>query len=132
MIKGYEKLKIPDENKAQNIIAEVNWNVHDPKSMNCKLIRFSMGDKVAVVKKEHLMAVLFAIGNEEEQRKMIPTTTLRSRWYETVVSVKATKHIQKGEEITFPIKLSLPTQEDEQVAEMKRDLVEKGKVIIKT
>ena len=70
MIKGYEKLRIPDENKMNEIIVEVNWNPFDPQTKNCKYIRITMGGKTAVMKKEHLMGVLFAIGNEEEQRKM--------------------------------------------------------------
>lgn len=131
MIKGYEKLRIPDENKLQDIIVEVNWNLHDKESKDCRMLRVTLGGKSATIKKEHFMAILFAIGNEEEQRKMIPTTTTRSRWYETIVSVKAKKNIEKGEDIIFPIKLSLPTIEEEVISEMKRELTEKGKIIIK-
>ena len=126
MIKGYEKLRIPDETKKHDIIVEVNYNPHDKSVTDCKMIRFTVGGKASVVKKEHLTAVLFAIGNEEEQRKMIPQIQTRSRWYETVVSVKAKKDIKKGEDLTFPLKLTLPTFSEEIIAEAKRDVIKNG------
>lgn len=127
MIKGYEKFRVPDENKGEPIVVEVNWNPYDKTVTDCKLIRIILpGGHTAVVKKEHLNAILFAIGNEEEQRKMIPQVTRRSKWYETVVSVKATKDIKKGQELTFPIKLTLPTIEAEAIAEVKREVLKSG------
>ena len=125
MIKGHEKFRVPDENKLNDLDVEVNWNPKDKKSNECKLIRVTGKDgSVSVIRKEHLNAVLFAIGNEAEQRKMIPQVERTSRWYETVVSVKATKDIHKGEEITLPIKLTLPTFDKEVIAEAKRDVLE--------
>lgn len=128
MLVGYEKLRIPDETKKHELLLEVNWNPYDETSKDGKLIRITMGGKSAIIKREHLNAVLFAIGTAEDQRKMIPQVQRTSRWYETVVSVKATKNIAKGEEITFPIKLTLPTIEKEIIAEAKRDLLETGKL----
>lgn len=125
MIKNYEKLRIPDESKINDVLAEVNWNPHDKSIEDCKKIRFTVGGKTAIVKKEHLTGFLFAIGNEEEQRKMIPVVQRRSRWYETVISVKAKKDIHKGEDITFPLKLTLPTIEEEALADIKKDLIKK-------
>lgn len=131
MIKGYEKLRVPDETKKHELLLEVNWNPYDEASKDCKMIRVSMGGKSAVVKREHLNALLFAIGTEEDQRKMIPQVKRTSRWYETVVSVKATKNIAKGEAITFPIKLTLPTFEQEVIAEAKQDLLKRDYVVHK-
>lgn len=132
MIKGHEQLKVPDINKQHELVIEVNWNPKDPKTNECKVLRliYPNGD-TALVKKEHMHAILFAIGNEEEQRKMTPVKTTRSRWYETVVSVKAKRAIAAGEDITFPIKLTLPTLEEEVIGEMKRELLEKGGIKIK-
>lgn len=126
MIKTYEKFRIPDENKEKEILVEVNWNPKDDKSNDCKLLRvtFPNGD-VAVVKKDHLNALLFAIGNPEEQRKMIPQTLRRSRWYETVIEVEAKQDIKKGEKISFPLKLTLPTFEEEVIAEAKKETANK-------
>ena len=125
MIKNYEKLRIPDESKLNDMLIEVNWSPYDKSSMDCRLIRVTLGGQTAVIRKDHFMGFLFTIGTQEEQRKMIPTTERRSRWYETVISVKAKKDIRKGEDITFPLKLTLPTMEQEAISELKRDMIKK-------
>lgn len=126
MIKDHQKLRVPDENKEKDFFIDVNWNPKDSKTNECKLLRvtFPNGD-VALVKREHFNAILFAIGTAEDQRKLIPQKQMRVKWYETVVSVKATKDISRGESITFPIKLSLPAVEEEVLGELKREYVEK-------
>lgn len=108
MMTGYEKLRVPDQNLIHPFFIEVNWS-KSKKVNECKVLRitFPNGD-TAFVKKEHLHAILFALGNAEEQRRMIPQTIQNVRWYETVVSVKAKKDIYKGENITFPLKITLP------------------------
>ena len=122
MIQGHEKFRIPDENKINDLLAEVNWNIRDRKTNECKVIRFTFKDGTeAYVKKEHLHAILFTIGNEEEQKKLIPQKITRVKWYETVLSVKATKDIHKGENITFPIKLTIPATEEDVIGEIKRE-----------
>ena len=120
MIKAYEKFRLIDQNKKNEVFLEVNWDPKDEQSNECKLIKmtFPNGD-VSLIKKEHLNAMLFALGNREEQMMMIPQKLTKTKWYETVVSVKATKDIQKGEEITFPIKLSLPATEEEIISDIK-------------
>jgi len=70
---------------------------------------------------------MFAIGNAEEQRKSIPQRISHSRWYDTVVSVKATKDIRKDEKITFPIRISLPAYEEEVLGQGKSDGIKKLK-----
>lgn len=117
MIKTYDKQRLVDENKKNDIIVEVNWNAkHKP----CEFVRFSIDGKEAIVKKEYLLMFLFQIGNEDEQRKMIPQTQTRSRWYETTVTVKAKKDVKEGEEITFPLKLTIPDTTEEVVGELKK------------
>lgn len=121
MIKRYEKFRLPDENKRKELLLEVNW-AKDSKIDDCKILRltFPNGDQMHL-KKEYLNSVLFALGTAEEQRKMIPQRISRVKWYETVVSVKATQDIKRGEQVTFPIKLSLPSAEEEAIAEIKRE-----------
>jgi|SRR5581483_3407329 len=120
MIKSYQKLRAPDENKTNDVMLEVNWSAKDDKSNECKLIRVTLGDKSAVIKKEHLLSMIFAMGTEEEQRKLIPQSITTSRWYESIISVTAKNDIKKGESITFPIKLSLPSVEEEVIGEIKK------------
>lgn len=123
MIKSHQIFRILDEAKSKELKIEVNWDTKDEKTNNCKYLRLIFPDgSTGLVKKETFNAFLFTIGNEEEQRKLIPQVTRKTRWYETVVGVKATKDIKKGEEITFPIKLSLPTIDEEIIAEAKKDL----------
>lgn len=124
MISSYEKFRVPDENKTNELTVEVNWNPHDEAIKDCKLVRLTLGGKTMTLKKEHLHAILFAIGNEEEQRKMTPQVLTKSRWYETVISVEAKNDIKKGEKLTFPLKLTLPTFTEEVIAEAKRDVLE--------
>lgn len=127
MIKSHEKFRILDENKLNNFTAEVNWNEKDEKTNNCKMLRIIFPDgKECIMKKEQFTALLFAIGNEEEQRKMIPQKITRVRWYETVLSIKATKDIRKGESITFPIKLTMPSEEEQIIGALKSESARKA------
>ena len=127
MIKDHEKFRIVDENKINNFLIEVNWNPKDEKTNHCRMLRIIFPDgKECVIKKEHLAAILFAIGNEEEQKKLIPQKLSRVRWYETVLSVKATKDIRKGENITFPIKLTMPSEEEEIIGSLRSESARKA------
>ena len=127
MIKGHEIFKIIDENKINSFKIEVNWNEKDEKTNKCKMLRVIFPDgKECVIKKESLAAILFAIGNEEEQRKLIPQKITRVRWYETVLSVKATKDIRKGENITFPVKLTMPSEEEQIIGALKSESARKA------
>lgn len=109
MISHYEKFRLLDENKANEFYAEVNWDSEDKKSNESKLVRFTFPDgKQAIVKRELLNAFLFAIGSEEDQRKMIPQTFETVHQYTTVLGIKASKPIEKGEMINFPVNLSIP------------------------
>lgn len=127
MLKDHEKLKIPDLNKRHEMVWEVNWNPTDINTNECQVVKviFPNGD-TQMVKREHLMSALFAIGTSEQQRDITPKVVNRSRWYETIVSVVAKSNIRKGEKITFPLKLTLPTVSEEIIAETKRELAKGG------
>lgn len=127
MLKEHEKLRIPDENKLKEMVWEVNWNPKDKKTNECKYVRVHFPDKsMALVKKEYLMAALFALGTAKEQRDITPKVQRTSRHYETVVSVTAKQDIKKGQSMTFPLKLTLPTFDEEVIAEAKRDVIKGG------
>ncbi len=109
MIENYEKFRLVDENKVNEFYAEVNWDLKDKDSNQCKLIRFTFPDgKQAVIKRDLLNAFLFAIGRQEDQVKMIPQTFEQVHQYKTVLGIKASKNIAEGEMINFPIDLSIP------------------------
>lgn len=124
MLTEHHKCNFIDQSDKHAFTAEVNWEPDNEKTNNSKIVKLHCEDgKYAYIKREHLLEFLFAIGQPEDQQKMIPQTLTSTRWYETVLSIKATKNIRKGEEIVFPIKLSLPPIEQEIIAEAKRTAI---------
>lgn len=120
MLETYQKFKLIDENKENEFYAEVNWDEKNDKTNKCQFIKFTFPDgKTSLIKKEYLLGMLFTMGTQSEQMKMIPQKNLSVKWYETIVGVKAKRDISKGEMINFPIKLTLPTQEEEAISELK-------------
>lgn len=115
MIIEYEKFRVPDDNKKHDWFFEVNYD-DKPETQDCKILKVTHPDKsVSYVKKEHLMAILFAIGNAAEQREMTPQIVTKTKRYETVLQVKATKDIRKGESITFPVSFTLPVSREDKI-----------------
>lgn len=129
MIKSHQSFRFSDKGTGKEFFAEVNWNGSD----NCEKVRFNFpnGDKV-VIDRDALNAMLFAIGKPEDQMKMIPEVQTTNRHYETVVSVRAKKRIEAGEEVIFPISLTLPTFSEEIIAEAKKDVLKSSKSILTT
>lgn len=121
MVDKHLKFRLPDLNKEKEFTIEVNWDLKDKRTNESKILRciFPDGSEVLIDKK-HFHAVLFAIGNPEEQRKMVPQKLISTRWYETTLGITATKDIRKGELINVPVKLSMPTQEEEVIAGLQR------------
>ena len=121
MIKTYEKFRIIDSAGKSAVVIEVNWNPYNPETNECKILKFNYPDgTTSYVKRELLNQFLFAIGTPEMQRKIIPQKLTKVRWYETILGVKATKDIRKGEMINFPIKISLPPIEEEVIGELTK------------
>ena len=107
-------MRLPDKNGKYDWYLEVNWKDDDPTTNESKVLKVTSPEgHESFIDREHFMSFLFAIGREEDQRDMMPQKISRVRWYETVLSVKATKDIRKGEAIVFPIKISLPAEEKE-------------------
>lgn len=127
MINTYEKFKMMDQNKNHDFFIEVNYNLKDETTNECKILKVTFpNNDICYLDKKHLNEVLFAIGASAEQQKMIPQKITHVKWYETVLSIKATKDIKKGEQITFPIKLSLPKVEEEIIGEAKEIIKKRG------
>lgn len=109
MIRYYEKFRLIDEGKQHDFFAEVNWNPKDKSTNEAKMIKFTFPDgKEAMVKRELLLAMLFAVSPKEDQRKMIPVKIQPVHWREVQLKLKAKKDIRKGEDIIMsPIKVSI-------------------------
>lgn len=129
MLTSHQAFRFADKGSGKEFSAEVNWNGND----NCAKVRFNFpnGDRV-VVDRNGLNAMLFAMGNRDEQMKMIPQVESRSRHYETVLGITATKRIEKGEKIVVPVSIALPTFEEEVIAEAKRDVLKTTSPLIGT
>ena len=134
MIETHEKFEIFDEMKGRghNFFMEVNWlGEKDEETNNCKLIKFVFPDgKESLIKKEHLNAVLFALGSREEQMKMIPQVIRKVKHYETVLGIVAKKDIKKGELINCAVSISLPAMEEEAISEVKKEVFDKSGLIL--
>lgn len=114
MIKTHEQIRLKDENKEFDLIFEVNWDKNDERSNDCKLVKVLYHDGTsAVIKREELHSFLFSIATPEEQTKLIPIKKTRTKHWETVITVKAKKDIREGDDITFPLKLTIPVEEEE-------------------
>lgn len=109
MITGYQKFQLPDINADKNsITAEVNYS-DDPHVKDCQVIRLTLPHgKKMYIKRDHLNQILFAIGKEEDQRKLIPQKLSTVHHRQTVLGIKATKDIKKGEMINFPMEFAVP------------------------
>lgn len=116
MIINYEKFRIHDEHHENDFFMEVNWEKTNKKINDCKVVRFtfSNGD-IAYVKREYLLALIFAIGQSEDQIKLIPQKLSTVRWHETLWEIKATKNIEKGEKIRFVGKVSCDKVSEQEV-----------------
>lgn len=108
MITDYQKFMLPDQRGKNNMVGEVNWS-DDSTSNESKIIKFTTETgETLFVRREDLNQILFAIGDPESQKKLIPTKVVPVHWRETVLGIKATKDIKRGEMINFPIKISFP------------------------
>lgn len=116
MIQTYEKFRMPDENKLNDFFVEVNWNPKDEKTNESKLLKITFPDgRTAMIKREYLNQMLFAIGNPDDQKKLIPQKLETVHWRKTILGVKATKDIKKGEMVNFPIEISFPCSTVKQI-----------------
>ena len=116
-----EKFRIIDKNnRSTGIVLEVNWSPKDDKTNKCQIIKLTYDGKEYFVDRNLFLEFVFAIGRPEDQQKMIPQTITNVKWYETILGIKATKDIHKGEMINVPIKLTLPTQERDTISEIRR------------
>lgn len=109
MLVEHEKFRLLDEDGKNTFYAEVNWEPGNKENNQCKIIKFTFPDgSVSYLQRKYLLEVLFAIGKPEDQQKMVPQTLETIHHYKTVLGIKATKDISKGETINFPIELSVP------------------------
>ena len=109
MLTEHDKFKLIDKSGKNDFFTEVNWNPEDENTNKCQIFKFTFPDgKTAFVERKHLLEIFFACGKPEDQQKMIPQTLETIHHYKTVLGIKATKDVGKGEMINFPVELSVP------------------------
>ena len=99
MIDTRQKLVFKDYSGRNNdAVVEVNWNSFVKKG---KFIKITVGDKQVVLKKDHLFGMLFMLGDDKEQDRLISgrTTLQRVRKLQRVIGVKATQDIKAGDSL---------------------------------
>lgn len=114
MISDNQKFRLPDMNHKSEFVIEVNWNPKDPKTNECQVVKLTApSGEETYIKREHLHSVLFAIGKAAEQAQLVPQKRQTIRNIETVLGIKASKDIFKGEMINVRVKIPVPLGEEE-------------------
>ena len=104
MVKESIKLNVQDySGEGNDLEILVNWN---EAVKPAKYIKFSVGGNECVVKKEHFLHLAFTLANEREQDKLIIADVTEVFNRDTMITIKASKLIQKGESINIPVTIS--------------------------
>ena len=105
MIKEHRKLNLQDlSNRGNDVTMEINWN---EGAKDCKYIKIQMGDKEAVISKEHLWTLVFMLSDDLQQEKLLPVSQVPVTNYETILNVMARSDVKKGYPFSLPISISL-------------------------
>lgn len=101
-----QRLVIPDSsNRGNDILADINWN----EASKRKYVRLTLGDKVTIVKKDHLLSILFMLGSAKEQEAIISPFIKQTRVtkFTKAIGITTTRDIKKGEPINITLEFTL-------------------------
>lgn len=96
------------------IKVEANYS---PEVLNCKKIRFTIGDKSAEVDRSDLYNLLVLFADDEEMDKCLNVKSQKMVMIRKMVKVQTKEAIEAGGEIVFPIEY--PVSEEEYEKYMK-------------
>lgn len=100
-----QKLVLEDiSGRGNDIVCDINWN----NNVRGKFIKLTIGDVTAVVKKDHLYGIMFMLGDEDQQQKLVNKFTRKypvTKFFK-MIGVTTTKDIHKGEMINIPIEFT--------------------------
>lgn len=79
-----------------DVVFQINWNGYARKR---GLIKIIMGDKEAVIQRDHLFSILFMLGSEEEQDRIISPFMKQTivEKFTKMIGITAQKDVKKGE-----------------------------------
>ena len=89
---------------------------------NKETVEFKINEEKVIISLGDLRTILFALSDNEEQKKMMPLQMVTQRKYQTMLGVKAQKDIKKGEVINFKVDIPLPPIEKEIMMEATRQI----------
>ncbi len=100
------KLLVEDlSGRGENVIFQINWN---KLVKNKGYIKIQIGDKQAVVDREHLWSILFMLGSEKEQDKLVSPFIKQTsvKKFFKMIGITTNRTIGKGEMINIPIEFT--------------------------
>jgi len=75
-----------------------------------KLLTVEIEGKEVMIAFDDLWTTLFPMANDDQQDKMIPTKTTRTRILEQLLTIRLNKDCRKGELVAFKHKVSVPEE----------------------
>lgn len=120
MLKEHQRFILSDKAKENDFFVDVNWNPKDEQTNDCKVFKFTFsGNKESFIDKKLIYEMLFACGEPKDQQKMIPQRITTVRNYETVLGIKASGDIRKGEMINVKVSIPLPAIVEDIIADAR-------------
>lgn len=103
MIKTTQSMRIPTLD-GTDIRVLTNWNEH----VKSNFLKIVFEGKSAVIPRGSFTTAALLLGNEEEQMSLIPTKTTQIRRFTKNITVKLTKDMTEGSELTIPVSFEVP------------------------
>jgi SET domain-containing protein len=103
MLKYKNTAKLKDLNEVNDFFIDINF---DKKKR--EYVKVRVADKEALIDKQDLYLVAFAIADETIQEKLLPVKQVNVVEHTRAIKFKATKDIKKGETITANITYEVP------------------------
>lgn len=110
MLAGYQKVTLPDIEKVNDLMVELNKN---QKTTEDRVLVFTMGDKKAYVSFKDLYGMVFVMADEEQQVDLMPArkTTVTKYIKQHVVKLKKSMHA--GDNMVVNCSIDVPTTVEE-------------------
>lgn len=122
MLSEHRRLQLKTT-RGERLEAEVNFS-ENPKVKDCQVIRFHINGKELDIKRDELVALLMAIGDEGMQEKLLPIKIGTTRKVERMLTFEwqATRNYAKGDtiQVKAPWIDEIPTEEELMAGKLKR------------
>lgn len=107
VFEGYNKCKLSDLRKQNDITAEINFSDEEGKK-DC--VKLTMGDKEALIPISELYTLVWSVASEKERDNLIPVRQEKVRIIVKTHKVKVTKDIRKGEFLNVRCETNVPVE----------------------